>query len=144
MNKHTSTVIVFGLACMIGVVLAPSSRAEDKKIDFVKDIQPILATTCVKCHGADPAGKKPKSKFDLTTKATAMKGGETGGDIKPGKAEESLLYKTLLGPVGSGDDEIERMPHKKDPLSAEQIKIIKDWIDQGAQWPDDVKVTLQK
>ena len=118
---------------------APTARAEDKKVDFVKDVQPILAVSCVKCHGADPKGKKPKGKFDMTTKEGFLKGGDTPKDVVPGNAKDSLVYKTLLGPVGSGDDEIGRMPYKKDPLPQKEIDIIKNWIDSGAEWPDSVK-----
>jgi mono/diheme cytochrome c family protein len=133
-----------GAAAMMATTLsAPVTRADDKKIDFVTDVQPILAQSCVKCHGADPKGRKPKGKLDLTTKETALKGGENKDDIVPGKASDSLVYKLLLGPVGSGDDEIGRMPYKKDKLSQNKIDTIKLWIDQGANWPDDAKVKLQ-
>ena len=144
MRKNTWIAALSGAAFAASLALAPIARAEDKKIDFVKDIQPILASSCVKCHGADPKGKKPKGKYDLTTKAGALKGGDNKKDLIPGKAEESLFYTLLLGPVGSGDDEIGRMPYKKDALSADQIKLIKDWIDQGAAWPDGVKVSLKQ
>jgi hypothetical protein len=122
----------------------PSRAAEERKVDFVKDIQPIFETTCVKCHGADPQGKKPKGKFDMTTKQKAFSTGENKDKNFKKKAEDSLIYQTLLGPVGSGDDEVGRMPYKKDPLPPEQIKLIKDWLDQGANWPDDVKIKLKE
>src|SRR5206468_1595026 len=51
---------------------APVARAADAKVDFAKDVQPILASHCVKCHGADPDGKKPKGKYDMTTKEGAL------------------------------------------------------------------------
>ena len=141
MRIRTYVALTGAAAFTLGSLLvapAPVARAADKP-DFVKDIQPILATTCVKCHGADPKGKKPKGKYDMTTKEGAMKGGDNKEDIVPGKAEKSLVYKTLLGPVGSGDDEIGRMPYKKDPLTQDQINTIKAWIDSGAEWPDSVK-----
>jgi mono/diheme cytochrome c family protein len=126
------------------LLVAPVGRAEDKKVDFVKEVQPILESSCVKCHGADPKGKKPKGAYDITTRELSIKGGDNKKDLVPGKADDSLFYKTLLAAVGSGDDEVGRMPYKKDPLSAEQIKIIKDWVDQGAAWPDGVKLTLKE
>ncbi len=150
MRKQAWIILVGGLAigCGILVVSQPSrAAAEEKKVDkvdFVKDIQPILETTCVKCHGADPQGKKPKGKFDITTKEKAFSTGENKDKNFKKTAEESLVYQTLLGPVGSGDDEIGRMPYKKDPLPPEQIKLIKDWIDQGANWPDNVKIKLKE
>src|SRR5258706_6490265 len=146
MRKQAWIVLVGGLAIGSGTLMLsePSRAAEEPKVDFVKDIQPILETTCVKCHGADPQGKKPKGKFDITTKEKAFSTGENKGKNFTKKADESLFYQTLLGPVGSGDDEIGRMPYKKDPLPAEQIKLIKDWIDQGAHWPDNVKIKLKE
>ena len=129
----------------VSLALSPTAaRAEDKKVDFVKDVQPIFASKCVSCHGADPKGKKPKGGYDLTTKEKAFKTGDNKNNLVPGKPEESLMYKTLLGPVGSGDDEISRMPSKKDALPAEEIAIIKQWIKDGANWPDGVKITLKE
>ena len=133
-----------GMMFVAALMVQPSARAEEAKVDFVKDVQPIFAVSCVKCHGADPKGKKPKGKYDLTTKEGALKGGENKNDIVVGKSAESLFYKTLLAAVGTGDDEVGRMPYKKDPLPPEQIKILKDWIDQGANWPDGVKVSLKE
>lgn len=145
MRMKAIVAAVGGSALAGMMLLSPgTTRADEKKVDFVKDIQPIFATSCVKCHGADPDGKKPKGKFDMTTKEKAFKTGENKNNLVPGKPEESLLYKTLLGPVGSGDDEIGRMPYKKDPLPQKEIDLIKQWIKDGAEWPDGVKVQLAK
>ena len=62
--------IVTSLVLAAAVIAGPLVRAEEKKVDFVKDIQPIFAVSCVKCHGADPKGKKPKGKYDMTTLKT--------------------------------------------------------------------------
>ena len=144
MRKQIVTATAGGIALVLSLAVSPVLRAEEKKVDFVKDVQPILAASCVKCHGADPKGKKPKGKYDLTTREATLAGGEHKNDVLPGKAADSLFYTTLLAAVGTGDDEVGRMPYKKDPLSAEQIKILKDWIDQGAEWPAGVKVTLKE
>jgi hypothetical protein len=127
-----------------GIIVPTTTRAADK-VDFVKDVQPILEHSCVSCHGGnDKEGKaKIKGKFNFLTKESAMKGGENGAkDIVAGKAEDSLVYKLLLGPVGTGDDQIDRMPKgkKAEPLPADKIKIIKAWIDGGAEWPEGVKL----
>ena len=141
MRKHAMfTALAYAASMMMAAATAPSSRAEEPKVEFIKDVKPILESRCVICHGADPKGKKPKGKYDLTTKDGAMNTGEhKGKNIVTAKAEESLFYTTLLHAVGSGDDEIGRMPYKKDPLPKEQINLLKNWIDQGAAWPDDVK-----
>jgi mono/diheme cytochrome c family protein len=146
--RITLVALAVGSALLLGsFFVRPSpalAAADEKKIDFVKDVQPILSASCVKCHGADPKGKKPKGGYDMTTKEKAFKDGDNKGALIKGKPEESLVYKLLLGPVGSGDDEIEKMPSKNDSLSPEQIEIIKLWIKQGAEWPDGVKVTLKE
>jgi mono/diheme cytochrome c family protein len=145
MTQLKVIVAVIGGSALAGMMLlSPGTTQAEQKVDFVKDIKPIFAQSCVKCHGADPDGKKPKGKYDMTTREKAFKGGETPNAIVPGKASESLNYKLLLGPVGTGDDEIGRMPYKKDPLPQKEIDLIKQWIDQGAEWPAGVKVELAK
>jgi mono/diheme cytochrome c family protein len=95
-------------------------------VDFTRDIQPILQTNCYECHGAD----KSKGKLRLDIRAAAMKGGETGPVIIPGKSSESLLVRRILGL--DGDD---RMPKDGDALAAPDVAKIRAWIDQGATWP---------
>ena len=66
----------------------------------------------------------------LDTAAAALKGGDNGPAVVPGKVDESLLLDAV-----TGDGGIERMPLKRPPLSDEQIATLKAWIDQGAQAP---------
>jgi uncharacterized membrane protein len=99
------------------------------KVDFEAQIAPILKATCIKCHNP---GKK-KGKLLLDTRANAMKGGEDGVCIVPGKPGESSFYKLLIDP----DPDV-RMPEKEKPLPKEQIELIRKWIEQGAPWPDGV------
>ena len=102
--------------------------AASHQVDFVKEIQPILSNTCYECHGT----LKQKGGLRLDEKATALKGGDSGALLVPGKGAESLL---LLAVTGSKED-LARMPKKKDPLTPEQIGLLRAWIDQGATWPD--------
>jgi hypothetical protein len=97
-------------------------------VDFERDVRPILAASCLKCHGAD----KPKGRFRLDLKLPAFKGGASGPSILPHNAKDSRFLQLLL----SADEE-ERMPQKAPPLKAEQIDLLRRWIDQGAAWPDD-------
>jgi mono/diheme cytochrome c family protein len=131
---------------LAGLATPTATRgAADAKVDFTKDIEPIFAHSCVKCHGADPKGKKPKGKYDMTTKEGLLKSGDNGGkNLVPGKPDDSLVYKLLLGPVGKGDDEIEKMPSKKDSLDQKEIDLIKAWIAQGAEIPDGIKIPLKE
>ena len=97
-------------------------------IDFEKEIKPIFEAKCTKCHGA----KKDKGGLALHNKLRAFKESDSGeAVIIPRKAEASLLLKKLLE-----TDEDEVMP-PKGPLKKEQIELIKQWIAEGAKWPDD-------
>jgi cytochrome c553 len=111
----------------------PPGKSAAKKVDFARDIQPIFATRCYTCHGADMA----EGGLRLHQKKTALAGGDSGKVIIPGKSADSLLIKYVTGQNKSGL----RMPPETQgsPLSDEQIALLKAWIDQGAIWPDDSK-----
>ena len=119
-----------------------ADAAADKPVDFTRDIKPILNQSCVRCHRADPKNPRgPAAKLRLDDKAAAMKGGKHGAAIVRGKADESLLYKLLAGPVTIDNKEVAAMPKAMrnqpfKPLAKDKIDLIKQWIDQGAKWPD--------
>src|SRR6476660_6190756 len=62
-------------------------------VDFVRDIQPVLAEHCYSCHGPE----KQKSGLRLDRQADALRGGDTGKAIVPGRSSESLLFKYVAG-----------------------------------------------
>ena len=101
--------------------------AASQTVDFIKNIQPILAQSCYECHGPE----KQKADLRWDTKASAFKIGEHGPIIVPGKSAESRVIK-LVG--GLEPDSV--MPPKGDPLTAGQIGLLRAWIDQGANWPE--------
>ena len=96
----------------------------DETVRFSRDIAPIFVENCVGCHGA---GQRPSGRLDINRFSAMLRGGESGPSVLPGKAEESLLIKKLLG-TGGG----QRMPLRKDPLSDAQMKLITTWISEGA------------
>ena len=98
------------------------------KVNFVKEILPIFKKHCVKCHGPD----KQKSDYRIDVKARAFEGGEMGEAIIPGKSTESPLVHFI-----SGLCEEVVMPPKGDFLGDKTVGLIRAWIDQGADWPDD-------
>ena len=102
----------------------------DRQIDFVKDIQPIFANNCYECHGP----KKQEHDLRLDQKTTASRGGESGPAFVAGKSAESLLIHAVAGLKA----DLARMPKKRDPLTTEQIGLLRAWIDQGADWPENV------
>ena len=109
-----------------GVVSVLSSQGE-AKVDYQRDIAPLLAQSCYQCHGP----RKAAGQLRLDVKRLAMKGGISGETIIPGKSGESRLIKRVLGEGGES-----RMPLGGDPLTPQQIDLLRRWIDQGAVWPE--------
>ncbi|MDR3620412.1 MAG: DUF1549 domain-containing protein, partial [Paludisphaera borealis] len=97
-----------------------------RRIDFNGEVRPILTAHCLACHGPD----KQKGSLRLDRKADAFKGGDEGSAIVPGKGAESLIVR-----LTSGQDDDRVMPPKGGRLTAEQVAILRTWIDQGAEWP---------
>ena len=98
-------------------------------VDFGRDVRPLFEQHCYECHGT----KKQEAGLRLDQRAAALQGGELGHDIVPGNSGESLLVKALEGTAA----DVSRMPEEREPLSGEQITLVKRWIDQGANWPEE-------
>src|SRR5687767_4363557 len=115
-----------------GVTALAAARlavAAETKVDFERDIKPIFANRCYECHGE----KKQKSGIRFDRKASVFDGGDAGKPlIIPGKGSDSILLQRV-----TTDDEDEVMPPKGDRLSAEQITLLRSWIDAGAVWPEE-------
>ena len=117
--------------------LAPASlpRPANRKIDFVEDIQPVLANRCYDCHGP----QKAEAALRWDAREVALKGSEHGPVIVPGNSAESLMIQLVAGLKG----EEKVMPQKGERLTREQIGLLRAWIDQGANWPDHASVKLE-
>ncbi len=97
------------------------------KIDFVRDVEPILHTKCYECHGS---GMQMNGlRFDQ--KEAALKGGYSGPAIVAGGSDKSPLILR----VASAKDGF-KMPPAGPALTAREIGVLRAWIDQGAPWPD--------
>jgi WD40 repeat protein len=112
-------------AAVTPIAVAKLTRMEP--VSFEKDVAPILANKCQVCH----AGNLTEGKLDLGTHATLMKGGKKGSPIVAGKADESLMW------LMASHRKKPIMPPKTEnnPLSPEEVAILKAWIDQGAKGP---------
>lgn len=98
----------------------------DRKVDFEREIQPLLTAHCVKCHG--PA--RQRSSYRLDRREAALQGGDSGEPaIVPGQGSTSHLVQLIRG---LDPDEV--MPPKGPKLTAGQVDLIRAWIDQGAEW----------
>jgi hypothetical protein len=114
-------------ACLF---VLPATLRAGESVDYTRAIKPILKSRCYACHGA----LKQNAKLRLDTAAALLKGGKHGPAVKPGRAAESLLIERV-----TETDETERMPPEGPPLSAQQVALLKAWIDQGAKAPADEK-----
>ena len=114
-------------ACFVAI---PAVAAD--KIDFAVHIKPLLESSCLSCHGSE----KPKGDLDLSTRAAAVKGGEKGAGLVVGKPAESPLYKSTILPPDHDDI----MPPKGAPLTKIQTEALRQWIEAGAAWPENVKL----
>jgi hypothetical protein len=99
--------------------------AAKKDVTFEKDIKPVLEKACFKCHGEE----KQKAKLRVDSIDALKKGSENGAVIVPGKSEKSSLVHTVAGLV----EDMQMPPEgKADPLTKDQIGLLRAWIDQGA------------
>src|SRR5258707_1202119 len=110
----------------------PSARgqaapATPTAVDFGRYIQPILAASCLRCHGP----RKTEGDLRLDTREGLHKGGDSGAVVISGDGKGSLLYQLLVA-----TDPDKRMPRRRRPLAPAQIETMRRWIDQGAPWPE--------
>jgi len=117
------------LASLPGVVAGAVVPKASDVVRFGRQIRPILAANCFACHGPDEEQREADLRLDTQEGAFIDLGGYQA--IVPGKPDDSELYKRLV----SKDDE-ERMPppDAKKHVTAEQITLIRRWIEQGAKW----------
>ena len=105
---------------------------ESEKIDFSRDIQPILADNCYHCHGPD-AGRR-KAMFRLDTQDGAMGNVSKAQDHKaivPGHPDEGTLIDRI---VSTDADEQMPPPDSNRKLNDSQKELLKRWITEGAPW----------
>ena len=128
---------------LLGGALSIADTAESKKsapnlaalpapvagpVDYAKDIQPIFAKHCYPCHGPE----KHKSGLRLDCGADALRGGDSGAVIVPGKSAESVLIHNV---AGLDPDYVMPPEGEGDRLARGEIAKLRAWIDRGAVWP---------
>jgi len=122
MNPHSATPLTWIQVCLYAIALPGLLLAEST---IPPQVVSILEQNCLRCHNPNIS----KGELALESLASALKGGEKGAAIVPGDAAAS----SLIDRVESGD-----MPEDGDPLPKEQVQVLRDWIDQGATWPETV------
>ncbi len=119
---HVSVILWAYLCC--DLLVAQSTE----KVDFERDVQPILREHCLGCHG--PSQQMRGLRLDERRVAMPNRVGANGASIIPGNSAASPLYLKLTTPPQGL-----QMP-PAGPLNAAQVNTIRNWIDEGADWPD--------
>ena len=103
-----------------GVQLATRKQSAKEQF-FDREIAPLLSRHCLECHDT----VNHKGRLDLSKKSTAFATAKKETVIVPGKSAESLLWEVV---------EADDMPNERDPLSVDEKKLLRKWIDDGAVW----------
>ncbi len=118
-----SLLIIATLAAGIGILIYTT---RSQTIDYNTQVKPIFNKNCITCHG----GVRRKAGFSLLFRSEALANTESGKPaIIPGDPEHSEMIRRL-----TLKDPEERMPYKHEPLTANEIDILRKWVKQGAQW----------
>ena len=119
-------------AAILGVLHVPSSHAQTPVgvpdaagINYEQEVRPILANRCFGCHGP----RQQQSGLRLDLRQNALRGGDYGVVIVPGRSADSKLIQRLIG-----SDAGLQMPPTGE-LPAEEIAVLRKWIDAGADMP---------
>ena len=118
-SLRPSTLCLFFLGTLSSAIVA-----EERPVDFTRDIRPILSDKCFYCHGPDPEHREADLRLDLEEFAKDYA-------IVPGEPDEGDLLERILS-----DDPDERMPPAKSgkSLSKKEIALLTRWIAEGAVW----------
>ncbi len=118
--------VTFGL---ILVSLGSAVASDKPRLDYGRDVQPILSENCFHCHGQDVKKRMAGLRLDSFEGATASRGGRVA--LVPGKPEASAVYLRITAPQPA-----RRMPPPSSnrALTPEQIAILKRWIEEGSQY----------
>jgi hypothetical protein len=116
---------LLALALIAWLLAAPPARA-GTKVDFSREILPLLSDRCFHCHGPDEKNRKAKLRLDDERNVK-----QVSSVIVPGKLDESELYRRL---VATDPNEVMPPPNSNRKLTAAQIALIKRWIEEGAPW----------
>lgn len=124
-----------GAVVLVLGATAPAFAVDEKPITYDDHVAAILRKNCVQCHGE----AKQEAGLNFASFAGVMNGGSGGAVVVAGRSSVSRLLQVI-----SAEDPAERMPPDNDPLAAEQIALIKAWIDAGLRENSGSSVAAQR
>ena len=114
--------------CLLVTILLVCAGCGERKVDFSAQVKPILNKRCISCHG----GVKRNAEYSLLFRHEALDTAESGKiPIIPGEPHNSEMIRRIT----AKDPEV-RMPYREEPLTQEEIDILTQWIEEGAEWGD--------
>jgi|SRR6266702_3378233 len=131
-----------GQNCLTGILLSSLASLAvlnlhaAEKLQFNRDIRPILSDRCFKCHGPDKAARKSGLRLDLADEAYAERKKSRKHPIVPGKPDESLVCQKIFA---TDKDEMMPPPESNLSLALQEKEKVRRWIAEGARyqphWP---------
>ena len=109
--------------------LAGIAFSQSSKVDFQRQIRPLLSDTCFQCHGPDPQVRMAGLRLDL--REDFFEARTSGVPVVPGDPDSSLVFRRI-----TEEDPARRMPpsYSQKTLSEDQVDLIRRWIEEGAVW----------
>lgn len=124
--------IIAGSAPLISVAAETPSLPPpaEREVDYERDVRPLLARNCLTCHGPD----EQQSSFRVDRRSALLHGGDYGEPgVLPGKSAKSHLIRVV---AGLDEDLVMPPDGEGKPLTREEIRLLRAWIDQGVKMPD--------
>ena len=120
---------------LCAVVVPPAIAGGEKRVDFARDIYPILQRHCIECHGEDTQ----EGQLRLDARAPFLEGGISGRVVVPGAPDRSVLWQRIIE-----TDPERRMPQDAEPLGLQERDVLRRWILEGATWPEGVGPRVER
>jgi len=114
---------------VIATITSSFSTLAATPTDFSREIQPILSDNCYPCHGPDEKKRKANLRFDTKEGAFRLKDNKTV--IQPGNAAQSEIIRRI---TSTDADDLMPPADSNRKLTARQIELLKQWVQQGAKW----------
>src|SRR3954449_2944046 len=127
---RAASTLVIASCLFFACTIERTVSADGSKPDFLRDVRPILADNCFRCHGADEQSREAGLRLD--ERESAVRGGDSGEPaFVAGKPDSSELVRRI-----TSSDESERMPPAKTKtrLSPTQVETLRQWIADGAHY----------